>query len=65
MQQKVQNILTSAVTWLTVISVAASEIATELTDIQPGISRALASALAVVAIIRRVAPVPAGERGLS
>lgn len=63
----VRVILTSVVTIFTALAVAATEIglATDVPVVEHWAGRAATFLVAAVAIIRRVTPVPASERGLT
>ena len=65
MVQKVENLVRSAVTLLTALSVAVASVASALTDLSPAVTQSVASLVAVWAIVRRVSPVPKDQRGLS
>lgn len=64
MTTKIRNVATSIVTWLTALSVAVAAIVQQLTDIQPVLTQAAASVVAVYGIVRAVSPAPKAERGL-
>jgi len=64
MLTKVQTVLRSAVTWLTALSVAAAQVADQITGLEPVVAQIVASLGAVVLIVRSVKPVDKTERGL-
>ncbi len=63
--RKVQNVLTSAVTWVTAVSVALAQVAAQIEGLSPQVTQGIASIVAIITIIRRVSPVESDERGLS
>jgi hypothetical protein len=57
-------ILTAAVTWISAASVLAGYVVNNATDFPPLLVQGATSLIAVIAIIRRVAPVAKSERGV-
>ncbi len=65
LQAKVEAVIKSVVTWLTVASVAIAQVAGLIDGLSPAVAQIGASAGAIYVIIRSVKPAAKGERGLA